>query len=165
MTTIAALEYEDMCVIVADRKASMGNLHAENVLKLQRIGKDRDIVVGGAGVGGDMLRGAAYLTSECNLYEKRKGMPIKAKAAASVLSNIVLYGLNAFYILAGRNGEKENPGVYSIDPAGMGTEDLTGIASVGSGSLTLCWLQSPDWSLLSSPLHNPINNNQYFTQA
>lgn len=133
MTTIAALEYEDMCIIVGDRKASMGNLHTENIVKLRRIGKDRDIVMGGAGVAGHMIKGGDYLEAECNLYEKRKGMPIKARTASSILSNIVI-GLNAFYILVGSNGEKEKPGVYSIDPAGLNTEDLTGMASVGSGS-------------------------------
>ncbi|MCK4429140.1 MAG: hypothetical protein KAU95_02095 [Candidatus Aenigmarchaeota archaeon] len=135
MTTIAALEYEDMCVIVGDRKASMGNLHAENVTKVRRIGKDRDVVLGGAGVAGHLMRAGDILDTECKLYEQRKGMPIKAKTASAVLSNIIL-GSEAMFILVGKNGEKENPGVYSLDAAGLNVEDLTGMASVGSGSPT-----------------------------
>ena len=132
-TTTIGLVCKDGVVLATERRATAGNLIANKMTqKLFKIDGNLGITV--AGLVGDAQVLARYLKAEVALYRLRRGAPLTAEGAATLLANILngnrMFPYYAWLILGGVDGKGGH--VYSVDPAGGSIEDK--FVSVGSGS-------------------------------
>lgn len=132
-TTTIGLVCKDGVVLATERRATAGNLIANKMTqKLFKIDTNLGITV--AGLVGDAQVLARYLKAEVALYRLRRGAPLTAEGAATLLANILngnrMFPYYAWLILGGVDGKGGH--VFSVDPAGGSIEDK--FVSVGSGS-------------------------------
>ena len=132
-TTTIGLVCKDGVVLATERRATAGNLIANKMTqKLFKIDSNLGITV--AGLVGDAQVLARYLKAEVALYRLRRGAPLTAEGAATLLANILngnrMFPYYAWLILGGVDGKGGH--VFSVDPAGGSIEDR--FVSVGSGS-------------------------------
>lgn len=132
-TTTIGLVCKDGVVLATERRATAGNLIANKMTqKLFKIDSNLGITV--AGLVGDAQVLARYLKAEVSLYRLRRGAPLNADGAATLLANILngnrMFPYYAWLILGGVDAKGGH--VFSVDPAGGSIEDR--FVSVGSGS-------------------------------
>ncbi len=132
-TTTIGLVCKDGVVLATERRATAGNVIANKTTqKLFRIDANLGITV--AGLVGDAQVLARYLKAEVALYRLRRGAPLTAEGAATLLANILngnrMFPYYAWLILGGVDPKGGH--VFSVDPAGGSIEDR--FVSVGSGS-------------------------------
>ncbi len=132
-TTTIGLVCKDGVVLATERRATAGNLIANKMTqKLFKIDGNLGITV--AGLVGDAQVLARYLRAEVALYRLRRGAPLTAEGAATLLANILsgnrMFPYYAWLILGGVDPKGGH--VFSVDPAGGSIEDR--FVSVGSGS-------------------------------
>ncbi|HTT73195.1 MAG TPA: archaeal proteasome endopeptidase complex subunit beta [Thermoplasmata archaeon] len=132
-TTTIGLVCKDGVVLATERRATAGtmisNKQTQKVFKI-----DENVGITIAGLVGDAQVLARYLRAEVSLYRLRRGAPLGAEGAATLLANILsgnrYYPYYAWLILGGVDAKGGH--VFSVDPAGGCIEDR--FVSVGSGS-------------------------------
>ncbi len=122
-TTSIGVTTADSVVIATDRRASLGGrvVSNKNVTKVEQV-HDRAALtmVGSVGGAQSFIRS---IRAEANLYEARRGEPMKINALATVASNFLRGG--PFFMINPILGgvDETGPHVYSIDPMGGLSED------------------------------------------
>ena len=122
-TTSIGVTTADSVVIATDRRASLGGrvVSNKNVTKVEQV-HDRAALtmVGSVGGAQSFIRS---IRAEANLYEARRGTPMKINALATVASNFLRGG--PFFMINPILGgvDETGPHVYSIDPMGGLSED------------------------------------------
>lgn len=133
-TTTVGLLYDKGVVLASEKKATLGHLiESKEAKKVYPIG-DR-IGITTAGSVGDIQTVVRYLKAESNIFKYQKERPIKVKALASLLANILQGSKIVPYLgvfIVGGVDEK-GPQVFSLDPLGGITEGDK-FYSTGSGS-------------------------------
>ncbi len=132
-TTTIGMVLKDGVVLATEKRATAGNLIANKATqKLFKI--DQNIGMTVAGLVGDAQVLGRYLRAEVSLYRLRRGAPLSAEGAATLLANILsgnrMFPYYAWLILGGVDAAGGH--VFSVDPAGGSIEDR--YVSVGSGS-------------------------------
>jgi len=132
-TTTIGLVCKDGVVLATERRATAGSFIANKMTqKVFKIDNNLGITV--AGLVGDAQVLARYLRAEVALYRLRRGAPLTAEGAATLLANILsgnrMFPYYAWLILGGVDSKGGH--VFSVDPAGGSIEDK--YVSVGSGS-------------------------------
>jgi len=135
-TTTVGIKAKDGVVLLADKRVTMGNyILSKDIVKIIPFANHLALTLSGA-VGDNQLL-ARWLSIEADKYEREQGKPLRPKAAATLLANILSHSRYFPYwvmnLLAGYDYEEEKPYLYSIDLIGGVTEEK--IASSGSGSL------------------------------
>ncbi len=133
-TTTVGLIYESGVILAADKRASMGHIAYED--EAEKIYRINDFVaVTNAGSVGDSLTIIRFLKSHAKVFELERNEPMSARAAATLLSN-VLNG-NRFYpyitqlVIGGFNNGKAS--LFDVTPDGAVLE-RTKYAVSGSGT-------------------------------
>lgn len=130
-TTTVGIKYKDGVVLVADKRASMGNLVAHKAFtKVHKITPDIGMTM--AGSVGHAQKILQIIRSRMEVYEIQKKKIPSVRACASLISNILFnYGLYVHLLVCG----KDNKGfhVYTLTPDGANVEDE--YISTGSGSV------------------------------
>ncbi|VVC00374.1 Proteasome subunit beta [uncultured archaeon] len=132
-TTTVGLIYDGGVVLAADKRASMGHIAYEE--ESEKIYRVNDIVaMTNAGNVGDSLTVIRFIRSQAKVYELERGEKMTARAASTLLSNVL--GANRYYpfivqfLVGGFNGK---PGLFDVTPYGAVLE-RTNYAVSGSGT-------------------------------
>ncbi len=132
-TTTVGLIYEGGVVLAADKRASMGHIAYEE--ESEKIYKVNDFVaMTNAGNVGDSLIIIRFIRSQAKVYELERGERMSARAASTILSNVL--GANRYYpyivqfVIGGFNGKA---GLFDVTPYGAVLE-RTQYAVSGSGT-------------------------------
>ncbi|MBM3229491.1 archaeal proteasome endopeptidase complex subunit beta [Candidatus Parvarchaeota archaeon] len=131
-TTTVGLVCSDGIIMAADKRASMGYFIASrDVQKIFQIDDKLSMTIaGGVGDAQELIR---LLKAESKLYRLKYGKPLTAKAAATLLANLLYsYKFFPFYVQLLVGGTEDKPEIYSLDPLGGMTEEK--YCSTGSGS-------------------------------
>lgn len=132
-TTTVGIIAKDSVVLAADTKATMGHLSYDEESK--KIYKITDyMAVTNAGMVGDSLTIIRFLKNQAKLYEIERECRMSARAAATLLSNVL--NANRYYpfmvqLLMG--GINKHPELYELTPYG-GTMERKKYAVSGSGT-------------------------------
>lgn len=138
-TTIVALRTDSGVVMAGDRRATMGNLIAQNDIE-KVFAADESSVIGIAGTAGLAVELVRLYQVELEHYEKIEGLPLsldgKANRLASLLRGnlgLALQGLAVVPLLAGYDVARETGRIFSYDVTG-GRYEEHDFYAVGSGS-------------------------------
>ncbi len=133
-TTTVGLIYDSGVILAADKRASMGHIAYEE--ESEKIYKINDFVaMTNAGNVGDSLIIIRFIRSQAKVYELERGERMSARAASTMLSNVL--GANRYYpyivqfVMGGFNGGK--PTLFDVTPYGAVLE-RTQYAVSGSGT-------------------------------
>ncbi|TFG32230.1 archaeal proteasome endopeptidase complex subunit beta [Candidatus Thorarchaeota archaeon] len=131
-TTTIGMIAKDCVVLASDQRATMGYLIANKTAK--KIYKITDQI--GATIAGsvaDAQQIMDLLTAEAKLFEIQRGRPIRVKALARLLSNIMFQGRGAYMLGSLVGGfDDEGPQVFYTDFIGAVIPDK--YVANGSGS-------------------------------
>jgi len=132
-TTTVGITCSDGVILASDRRASMGYFIAsKDIQKVFQI--DDRLAMTVAGSVADAQSIIRMMQAECKLYQLKHGKKISAKAATTILSNIMFaYKYFPFYVQLLLGGVEDKPEIYGLDPLGGVTEEKF-IVSTGSGS-------------------------------
>ncbi len=131
-TTTVGVTCIDGIVMASDKRATMGYFIAsKDIRKIYKIDEHLSMTVaGGVGDAQALIR---LMQAESSLYKFKHGKSMNAKAAASLLSNILHnYKFYPFYVQLLIGGTEDKPSVFSLDALGGLTEEK--YVSTGSGS-------------------------------
>ncbi|MCX8196985.1 MAG: archaeal proteasome endopeptidase complex subunit beta [Candidatus Micrarchaeota archaeon] len=131
-TTTVGLVCTDGIIMASDRRATMGYFIAsKDIYKIYQIDDFLSMTIaGGVGDAQALIR---LMQAEASLYRLRNSKSMSAKAAASLLSNILQgYKFYPFYVQLLVGGYVEKSELYSLDALGGVTEEK--YVSTGSGS-------------------------------
>lgn len=141
-TTTVGIIGKDSIVLAADMKATLGNIsYEQEAKKIYKI--TEHIAATNAGSVGDSLTIIRFLRAHAKMYETEHDKPIKPKAIATLLSNILnanrFFPYMAQFIIA---GFVDKPEMYEVLPYGDLIE-RDKFATSGSGTeLALAVLDS-----------------------
>jgi proteasome beta subunit len=132
-TTTIGVVAKDGVVLGTERRATSGTMiSSRTAQKLFKIDQNLGVTI--AGLVGDAQVLTRYLRAEVSLYRLRRGAPLGAEGAATLLANILsgnrYFPYWAWLVLGGVDAKGGH--VFSIDAAGGLIEDR--FVSVGSGS-------------------------------
>ena len=132
-TTTVGVIANDIVVLAADKRASMGHLaYDEESQKLYKI--TENVGVTNAGSVGDSLAVIRFIKSHAKLYEIERQTKITPKAVASYLSNVLnanrYFPFSVQFIVGGLNKE---PQLFELTPFG-GVLERKKYAVSGSGT-------------------------------
>jgi proteasome beta subunit len=138
-TTIVALRTADGAVMAGDRRATMGNLIAQNDIE-KVFAADEFSVVGIAGTAGLAVELVRLFQVELEHYEKIEGLPLSLDGKANRLATLLrsnlgmaMQGLAVVPLLAGYDQARETGRIFSYDVTG-GRYEEHDFYAVGSGS-------------------------------
>ena len=132
-TTTIGVVCSDGVVLGADRRVTAGHIIVhKKVKKIYRL--DDHLVATMAGVVADAQQIMEITSSNIKIYKYSTGVPMKVKAAATLLSNILASArLFPFIIQVLIGGvDSTGPRLFSLDPFGTLTEEK--YVATGSGS-------------------------------
>lgn len=139
-TTIVAIAYADGVLLAGDRRATMGNLIANNEM-LKVFAADDYSAVGIAGTAGTAIEMVRLFQVELEHYEKIEGTRLSLVGKANRLATMIrgnlgmaMQGLSVVPLFAGYDLDRENGRIFSYDVTG-GCYEEHDFHSVGSGSL------------------------------
>ncbi|MEM2899925.1 MAG: proteasome subunit beta, partial [Thermoplasmata archaeon] len=123
-TTTVGIKFNGGVVFASERRVTAGTLIAHKSME-KTIKIDENIAITTAGLVGDAQQLARYLKAEVDLHKMRTGGPIKVKAAATLMANILAetsyFPYEVELLLGGVDSEGAH--IYSIDSAGGAIED------------------------------------------
>ena len=138
-TTIVALRTAGGVVMAGDRRATMGNLIAQNDIE-KVFAADEFSVIGIAGTAGLAVELVRIFQVELEHYEKIEGLPLsldgKANRLASMLRGnlgLAMQGLAVVPLYAGYDEARDTGRIFSYDVTG-GRYEEHDFYAVGSGS-------------------------------
>lgn len=138
-TTIVALRTADGIVMAGDRRATMGNIIAQNDIE-KVFAADEHSVIGIAGTAGLAVELVRLFQIELEHYEKIEGTPLsldgKANRLASMLRGnlgLALQGLAVVPLFGGYDAVRQGGRIFSYDVTG-GRYEEHDFYAVGSGS-------------------------------
>jgi proteasome beta subunit len=139
-TTIVALRTADGAVMAGDRRATMGNLIAQNDIE-KVFAADDHSVIGIAGTAGLAVELVRIFQVELEHYEKIEGVPLSLDGKANRLSTMLrgnlgmaMQGLAVVPLFAGYDETKNTGRIFSYDVTG-GRYEEHDFYAVGSGSM------------------------------
>jgi len=139
-TTIVAVAYADGVLLAGDRRATMGNLIANNEM-LKVFAADEFSAVGIAGTAGTAIEMVRLFQVELEHYEKIEGTRLSLVGKANRLATMIrgnlgmaMQGLSVVPLFAGFDLDRETGRIFSYDVTG-GCYEEHDFHSVGSGSL------------------------------
>lgn len=139
-TTIIALSYADGVLLAGDRRATMGNLIANNEM-LKVFAADDYSAVGIAGTAGTAIEMVRLFQVELEHYEKIEGTRLSLVGKANRLATMIrgnlgmaMQGLSVVPLFAGYDLGRDHGRIFSYDVTG-GCYEEHDFHSVGSGSL------------------------------
>jgi proteasome beta subunit len=145
-TTGLALKFADGCVIVADRRASMGTFVASKTAK--KVYKLNDYTgMGIAGLVSDAQALVDLMRSELRLYKLENNFDPSVKVAGSLLATILHGGYRRYQpwwvqlLVAGV--DRRGPHVYILGPDGSISEE--DFIAIGSGTLLAIGVLEDAW--------------------
>ncbi len=132
-TTTVGLIFDGGVVLASDKLASMGHIaYEEDSEKIYKI--NEEVALTNAGNVGDSLTIIRFLRSQAKVYELERGEKMSAKAAATLLSNVLnssrYYPFIVQFIIGGFNAK---PALFDVTPYGAVLERKT-YAISGSGT-------------------------------
>lgn len=135
-TTTVGIKVKEGIVLAADKRASMGDLVADNnAEKIHLIDESTVMTFAGSVADSQML--LRFLKSQLELYRMKKGRKAGANAIATLLAHYLFSNAHSFspfliqFIVAGQ--DNGNFRMYSLDMAGSKIE-ADNFTSTGSGS-------------------------------
>jgi proteasome beta subunit len=138
-TTIVALRTADGAVMAGDRRATMGNLIAQNDIE-KVFAADEYSVIGIAGTAGLAVELVRLFQVELEHYEKIEGLSLSLDGKANRLATMLrgnlgmaMQGLAVVPLLAGFDEAREAGRIFSYDVTG-GRYEEHDFYAVGSGS-------------------------------
>ncbi|GAB3927959.1 proteasome subunit beta [Microlunatus endophyticus] len=139
-TTILALCYQGGVVMAGDRRATAGNMIAQN--DIQKVfAADEQSLIGIAGAAGIGIELIGLFQLELEHYEKIEGAPLSTIGKANRLSTILrqnlglaMQGLAAVPLFAGWDDAEGRGRIFSYDPVG-GRYEERAYHAIGSGSI------------------------------
>lgn len=139
-TTIVAIVYKDGVLMAGDRRATIGNLVAQN--DIQKVfPADNESIIGIAGSAGIALELVKLFQIELEHYEKIEGTQLSVVGKANRLSvllrgnlGLAFQGLAAIPLFAAFDKDSKKGRVFSYDVTG-GRYEEHDYYSVGSGSI------------------------------
>jgi proteasome beta subunit len=138
-TTIVAVKTADGAVMAGDRRATMGNLIAQNDIE-KVFAADAFSVIGIAGTAGIAVELVRLFQVELEHYEKIEGLSLSLDGKANRLSSMLrgnlgmaMQGLAVVPLLAGYDEAAEVGRIFSYDVTG-GRYEEHDFYAVGSGS-------------------------------
>ena len=138
-TTIVALRTADGAVMAGDRRATMGNIIAQNDIE-KVFAADEYSVIGIAGTAGLAVELVRIFQVELEHYEKIEGVPLSLDGKANRLSTMLrgnlglaMQGLAVVPLLAGYDEARGLGRIFSYDVTG-GRYEEHDFYAVGSGS-------------------------------
>lgn len=139
-TTIVSLCYDGGVVMAGDRRATAGNMIAQN--DIQKVfAADEQSLIGIAGAAGIGIELIGLFQLELEHYEKIEGAPLSTIGKANRLSTILrqnlglaMQGLAAVPLFAGWDPNQERGRIFSYDPVG-GRYEERAYHAIGSGSI------------------------------
>jgi proteasome beta subunit len=139
-TTILALCYEGGVVMAGDRRATAGNVIAQN--DIQKVfAADEQSLIGIAGAAGIGIELIGLFQLELEHYEKIEGAPLSTIGKANRLSTILrqnlglaMQGLAVVPLFAGWDDAEGRGRIFSYDPVG-GRYEERAYHAIGSGSI------------------------------
>ena len=138
-TTIVALRTADGVVMAGDRRATMGNIIAQNDIEKVFVA-DEHSVIGIAGTAGLAVELVRIFQVELEHYEKIEGLPLsldgKANRLATMLRSnlgLAMQGLAVVPLFAGYDLARSRGRIFSYDVTG-GRYEEHDFYAVGSGS-------------------------------
>ena len=139
-TTIVAIGYADGVLLAGDRRATMGNLIANNEM-LKVFAADDYSAVGIAGTAGTAIEMVRLFQVELEHYEKIEGTRLSLVGKANRLATMIrgnlgmaMQGLSVVPLFAGFDLDRDEGRIFSYDVTG-GCYEEHDFHSVGSGSL------------------------------
>ncbi|MGN6413221.1 proteasome subunit beta [Flexivirga sp.] len=139
-TTIVAVAYTDGVLLAGDRRATMGNLIANNEM-LKVFAADEFSAVGIAGTAGTAIEMVRLFQVELEHYEKIEGTRLSLVGKANRLATMIrgnlgmaMQGLSVVPLFAGYDLDRDAGRIFSYDVTG-GCYEEHDFHSVGSGSL------------------------------
>lgn len=139
-TTIVAISYADGVLLAGDRRATMGNLIANNEM-LKVFAADDFSAVGIAGTAGTAIEMVRLFQVELEHYEKIEGTRLSLVGKANRLATMIrgnlgmaMQGLSVVPLFAGFDLGRDTGRIFSYDVTG-GCYEEHDFHSVGSGSL------------------------------
>lgn len=139
-TTIVSLCYDGGVVMAGDRRATAGNMIAQN--DIQKVfAADEYSLVGMAGAAGLGIEMISLFQLELEHYEKIEGAPLSVTGKANRLSTILrqnlglaMQGLAVVPLFAGWDDAENRGRIFSYDPVG-GRYEERAYHAIGSGSI------------------------------
>ena len=132
-TTTVGIIYRDGVVLAADKRASMGHIvYEEDSEKIYQI--NDKMALTNAGNVGDSQAIVRFLKSQAKIYELERGEQMSARAASTMLSNVL--NSNRYFPYISQfiiGGFSEKPELYDLTPYG-GVLQRTQYAVSGSGT-------------------------------
>ncbi len=145
-TTGLALKFADGCVLVADRRASMGTFVASKQAK--KVHKLNDYTgVGIAGLVSDAQALVDLMRSELRFYKLENNFDPSVKVAGSLLATIIHGGYRRYtpwwvqLLVAGV--DRRGSHVFVLDPSGSLSEE--DYVAIGSGTLLAMGVLESSW--------------------
>ncbi len=145
-TTGLALKFTDGCVLVADRRASMGTFVASKTAK--KVYKLNDYTgMGIAGLVSDAQALVDLMRSELRLYKLENNFDPSVKVAGSLLATILHGGYRRYQPwwvqLLVTGVDRRGPHVYILGPDGSISEE--NFIAIGSGTLLAIGVLEDAW--------------------
>lgn len=138
-TTVLALVYPGGVIMAGDRRATTGNLIAQNDLEKVHPADDYSAVAF-AGVVGMALELVRLFQVELEHYEKIEGVPLSLEGKANSLGSMIRanfglaqQGLGMLPLFAGYDRDRDTGRIFGMDITG-GTNEEYDYAAIGSGS-------------------------------
>lgn len=138
-TTIVAVRTTDGVVMAGDRRATVGNIIAQNDIE-KVFAADSMSVIGIAGTAGLALELVRLFQVELEHYEKLEGVPLSLEGKANRLSSMIrgslglaMQGLAVVPLYAGFDTVTRSGRIFSYDVTG-GRYEERAFHAVGSGS-------------------------------
>ncbi len=132
-TTTLGIVCKEGVVMAAEKRATKGHMIAhKNTKKLFQIGDNLGMAIAGLVADGQLLN--RYMSSEVELYQLKRHKEISVKAAATLLSNMLIGRRMMPYFVGLLLGGVDSEGghIYGLDLAGGAISD--DYVSEGSGS-------------------------------